>query len=125
MNLTGSQIRKLEAMSDAELGMELRKHTHRNPVEEAYYRGVTGIAIRRCLEKLNLLLERTELGFIRLDDEHPDAVRFEAAVRDGSLAKAIAQAAADGKMEPANPDDPGDVAAAAELRRKHIGVKVK
>jgi len=60
MNLTGSQIRKLEAMSDAELGMELRKHTHRNPVEEAYYRGVTGIAIRRCLEKLNLLLERME-----------------------------------------------------------------
>ena len=60
MNLTGSQIRKLEAMSDAELGIELRKHTHRNPVEEAYYRGVTGIALRRCLEKLNLLLERTE-----------------------------------------------------------------
>lgn len=61
MNLTGSQIRKLEAMSDAELGQELRKHTHRNPVEEAYYRGVTGIALRRCLEKLNLLLERTEV----------------------------------------------------------------
>lgn len=69
MNLTGSQIRKLESMSDEELGFELRKHVHRNPVEEAYYRGVTGVAIRRCLEKLNLLLERTEPTFIADIDE--------------------------------------------------------
>ena len=56
MNLTSSQLRRLETMDDAELHVELRRHVHRNPAEEAFYRAVTGEAIGRCLRKLDQML---------------------------------------------------------------------
>lgn len=57
MNLTSSQLRRLETMSDAELHVELRRHVHRNQAEEAFYRAVMGEGIGRCLRKLDILLE--------------------------------------------------------------------
>jgi hypothetical protein len=73
MNLSSSQVNKLNSLTHEELLVECTKHVHRNPVEEAY-----GLAIAKITAGRTLLatveLDRKLDRLLALLESPPDQV---------------------------------------------------